>query len=195
MSSFSIARGSINRPLLVWLLMLGCLFGGLWGFSSLGRLEDPAFTIKQAVIVTQYPGASAEQVAREVSEPIESSIQKMGEIDKITSINQPSVSNIEVEIKSTYDGDELPAIWTKLRNRVGDAARGLPDGVSAPFVNDTFGDVFRIFYAASAPGFSDAETHQIATFLRRKILAVEGVADVEVAGLPEEAIFVEPSMA
>ncbi|MEM9229260.1 MAG: efflux RND transporter permease subunit [Pseudomonadota bacterium] len=190
----SIARASIDRPLITWMIMLGCLLGGLWGFSSLGRLEDPAFTIKSAVIATPYPGATAEQVAREVSEPLESAIQKMAEIDRITSVNQPGRSLIEVEIKATFDGSELPDIWTKLRARIRDAARNLPDGTSAPQVNDSFGDVFGLFYAVTAPGFTDAEKYRLSTFLRRELLAVEGVADVEVTGLPDEAIFVEPNM-
>ncbi|WP_421724642.1 efflux RND transporter permease subunit [Bauldia sp.] len=190
----SIARSSIERPLLTWVLILSCLLGGLWGFLSVGRLEDPAFTIKQAVVITQYPGASAAQVATEVSEPLESAIQQMGEVDTITSRNQPGLSRIDVEIKSTYDGAELPGIWTDLRAKVSDAARSLPDGVGVPFVNDGFGDVFGIFYAVTADGFTDAERHEIATFLRRELLTVDGVADVQIAGLPEEAIFVEPSM-
>ncbi|GAB5437480.1 efflux RND transporter permease subunit [Falsiruegeria mediterranea] len=190
-----IARASIEKPLYTWLIILISLLGGIWGFSSLGRLEDPAFTIKQAVIATQYPGATAEQVALEVSEPLESAIQKMGEVDKITSVNQPGSSLIEVEIKSTYDGTELPEIWTKLRARVRDAARQLPQGVSQPFVNDAFGDVFGLFYAVTADGYTDAERHELATFLRRELLTVDGVADVEVAGLPAEAIFVEPDLA
>ena len=191
----SIARFSIEKPLITWLIILGSLFGGLWGFTSLGRLEDPAFTIKQVVISTQYPGATAEQVAIEVSEPLESALQKMGEVDKITSMNQPGISLITVEVFSTFGGEELPPIWTKLRNRVSDAARFLPAGVSEPYINDSFGDVFGIYYAVTAEGFSDAEKHQLATFLRRELLTVDGVADVEVKGLPDEAIFIEPDMA
>ena len=191
----NIARNAIARPLYTWLVILIALFGGIWGFTSLGRLEDPAFTIKQAVIVTQYPGATAEQVALEVSEPLESAIQKMGEVDVITSVNQPGLSTIEIEVQSTFDGTELPAIWTDLRAKIGDAARGLPDGVRTPLVNDSFGDVFGLFYAVTAEGFSDAERHELATFLRRELLAVPGVADVDVQGLPEEAVFVEPDLA
>ena len=187
-----IARRSIERPLPTWTIILVCLAGGLWGFLSLGRLEDPAFTIKQAVVETRYPGASAQQVAEEVSEPLESAIQKMGEIDRIASINRPGVSLIEVHIKSEYDGSELPAVWTKLRARLADASLQLPPGVSSPFVNDSFGDVFGLYYAVTAEGYTDAEKHRLAAFLRRELLAVEGVADVSVEGLPEEAIFIEP---
>ena len=182
-----IARASIEKSLLTWILMLGCLLGGVWGFFDVGRLEDPAFTIKEAVVVTRYPGASAAQVAVEVSEPLESAIQ-LGEVDTIRSTNRPGLSTINVEIKSTFGGDELPAIWTKLRARIRDAARDLPAGAQEPLVNDSFGDVFGIFYAITAEGFSDAEKHRIATFLRRELLAVDGVADVETQGLPPEAI-------
>ncbi|WP_417206646.1 efflux RND transporter permease subunit [Antarctobacter sp.] len=191
----SIARASIDKALITWLLMLICLLGGIWGFATIGRLEDPAFTIKNAIIITQYPGASAEQVAREVSEPIESEIQKMGEIDFITSSNKPGVSRISVNIESTFDGTELPAIWTKLRNRVQDAQRSLPAEAGTPIVNDNFGDVYGVFYAVTAPGFTDAETHEIAEFLRRELLAVDGVADVALAGLPTEAIYVDANPA
>ncbi|WP_170420282.1 efflux RND transporter permease subunit [Ruegeria arenilitoris] len=191
----NIARASIDRPIYTWLVILIALLGGIWGFSSLGRLEDPAFTIKNAVVLTTYPGATAEQVAEEVSEPLESAIQQLGEVDVITSVNRPGQSLIEVEIKSTYDGSELPDIWTRLRAKVRDAARGLPSGVSQPYVNDGFGDVFGLFYAVTAEGFSDAEKHELSTFLRRELLTVEGVADVEVQGLPDEAIFIEPDLA
>ena len=190
-----IARGSIERPLPTWTIILICLAGGIWGFFSLGRLEDPAFTIKQAVVETRYPGASAQQVAEEVSEPLESAIQKLVEVDRIQSINRPGVSMIEVHVKSAVDGSELPAIWTKLRERLEDASQRLPPGVQAPLVNDNFGDVFGIYFAVTAEGFTDAEKHQLATFLRRELLAVEGVADVSIMGLPEEAIFIEPKLA
>ncbi len=187
----SVARASIDRPLITWLIVLGCIFGGIWGFMTLGRLEDPAFTIKQAVVMTQYPGASAEQVATEVSEPLESAIQQLAEVDIISSINQPGRSIIDVQIRDTFGGDELPQIWDKLRARVSSAAPNLPEGAQTPIVDDQFGDVYGLYYAVSADGLSNAEIHQLATFLRREILAVDGVADVVVTGLPEESIFVD----
>ncbi|CUH51662.1 efflux RND transporter permease subunit [Shimia marina] len=191
----NIARASIDKPIYTWLIILMFLFGGAASFFSLGRLEDPAFTIKQAVVTTNYPGATAEQVAIEVSEPLESAIQQMEEIDFITSTNQPGFSRIDVHIKSIYSGDELKDIWTRLRARMRDATRHLPAGVSSPLVNDTFGDVYGIFFAVTAEGFTDSEKHELATFLRREFLTVDGVADVELQGLPEEAIFVEPDLA
>lgn len=188
----NIARTAIDRPVLTWLLMLICLFGGTWGFFDLGRLEDPAFTIKTAVVITEYPGASAEEVARQVSEPLESEIQKMAEVETISSMNQPGLSIITVDMQDHFDGAELPEIWTKLRNRVGQAR--LPEGATRPFVNDGFGDVYGIYYAVTAPSFDASEIYDLATFLRRELLSVEGVADVTVSGVPNEVIYVEPNL-
>ncbi|WP_417243183.1 efflux RND transporter permease subunit [Celeribacter sp.] len=188
-----IARFSINRPIYTWIVMLVCLLGGLWGFNSLGRLEDPAFTIKTAIVVTQYPGASAEEVALEVSELIESEIQKMGEVKDIQTMNQPGLSWITVNMKDQYDGTELPGIWTKLRNRVGDAV--LPSGTTEPYINDNFGDVYGMYYAVTAPGYSDAEINELSAFLRREVLRVDGVSDVALSGVPNEVIYIEPDLA
>nr|WP_321455816.1 efflux RND transporter permease subunit [uncultured Cohaesibacter sp.] len=194
-ASISLARTSIDKSLLTWILILGCLIGGAWGFVSMGRLEDPAFSIKTAVIITQYPGASAEDVAREVSEPLESAIQQMSEIDYITSSNSPGLSRISVNIRMEFGPDELPQIWDKLRHRVSDATSDLPEGAHEPQVNDGFGDVYGIFMAVTAPGFSDSEIHDLARYLRRNLLAINGVASVELDGLPEEVIYVEPRQA
>ena len=188
-----IARLSINRPIYTWIIMLTCLLGGIWGFATLGRLEDPAFTIKTAVVVTQYPGASAEEVALEVTEPLESQIQKMSEIKDIESMNQPGLSWITVNMQDTFDGSELPEIWTKLRNRVNEAA--LPSGATQPYVNDGFGDVYGLYYAVTAEGYSDAEVNELSSYLRRELLLVDGVSDVALSGLPNEVIYVEPQLA
>ncbi|MCT4557838.1 MAG: efflux RND transporter permease subunit [Pelagimonas sp.] len=190
----SLARGAINNALLTWLVMLGCLLGGWWGFNAVGRLEDPAFSIKEAVVITQYPGADAAQVAREVSEPLETALQQMSELKEIRSTNRPGVSTINVTIKDTYRADDLPEVWADLRNRVTDAARDLNSGVQTPMVNDNFGDVFGVYYAVTASGYTDAEIHDIATFLRRELLVVDGVANVDVSGLPEEALFIDVTL-
>ena len=187
-----IARASIERPIYTWLLIVICLFGGLAGYLAVGKLEDPVFTLKSALVITAYPGATASEVAIEVSEVLESEIQNMDEVDVITSRNTPGLSVIEIEIKDRFDGSELPQIWDDLRDRVADAAQELPPGAAAPRVNDSFGDVYGLYYAVTAPGFSDAEIWEVATFLRREVLPIAGVADAELLGLPEEAIFVEP---
>ncbi|MEM7497983.1 MAG: efflux RND transporter permease subunit [Pseudomonadota bacterium] len=188
----SIARLSITKPLYTWLIILFALFGGALGYLEVGKLEDPVFTLKSALVVTPYPGATAAEVAIEVSEVIESELQQMGEVDEITTRALPGVSIIEVEMGEQYDASELPQIWDDLRDRVEDARAGLPRGALPSTINDDFGDVYGVYYAVSAPGYSDADIHEIATFLRREALAVDGVANAQLLGLPEEAIYVEP---
>ena len=186
----NIATFSIERPIYTWIIMLACIFGGIWGFLTLARLEDPSFTIKTAVVTTFYAGADAIQVSKEVTEPLESEIQKMGEVDKITSVNQPGFSQIKVDMKDIYDGGDLPDIWTKMRDRVDDVR--MPNGAGPPIINDTFGDVFGIYYAVLTPGYTDKEVYELSTFLRRELLTVEGVADVDITGLRNEVVYVEP---
>lgn len=188
-----IARTAIDRPIYTWIVILFCLFGGIWGLSSVGRLEDPAFTLKSAIVVTQYPGATAEEVEQEVTEVLESAVQQMSQLDFVTSKSMPGVSELQVEIKSTYDGEEIPQIWDELRRKVGDAQSNLPQGAGPSMVNDDFGDVFGLFYAITAPGFSDADKRSISSFLRRELLTVPGVAKVTTAGEPTETIYLEIS--
>jgi len=188
-----LTRLSIQKPLYTWLLILFCFFGGLAGYLSVGKLEDPVFTLKSALIITAYPGASAVEVSQEVTEVLESELQQMDEVDTITSTNRPGISVIEVEMKDEFDGSELPQVWDDMRDRVDNATSQLPNGVIAPVVNDSFGDVYGLYYAVSAEGYTDDEIWEIATFLRREFLSVEGVANSQILGLPEEAVFIEPS--
>jgi len=185
------ARFAIDRPVNTWLFILILLLGGIWGILTLGRLEDPSFTLKQAVVVTPYPGATAQEVELEVTEHLESAIQQLSQLKRIRSKSVPGRSEITVEIQDTYDGEEIAQVWDELRRKVGDFQRNLPDGAGPSLVNDDFADVFGIFYAVTAEAFDDNEIRDIASFLRRELLTVDGVAKVETRGLPEEAIYVE----
>jgi multidrug efflux pump subunit AcrB len=186
-----VARASIEKPVNTWLIVLICLLGGLYGLLSVGRLEDPAFTIKEAKVITAYPGATAVEVEEEVTEPMESAIQQMAQLKEIRSVSRPGVSEITVEIQDTYDGDELPQVWDELRRKVNDARASLPDNTQPPTVIDDYGDVFGLFYAMKAPGYSDLEIIEIAKSLRRELLTVPGVAKVETAGEPKPEIHIE----
>jgi multidrug efflux pump subunit AcrB len=177
------------------MLILTCLFGGLWGLNTIGRLEDPTFTVKTALIFTSFPGATAEEVETEVSEVIESALQQMQQLDYITSKSTPGLSQVTVEIKTTYDGSELPQVWDEMRLRLRDLRGDLPEGARDPTVNDDFGDVYGLFYAVETKGHSPAEQREIARSLRRGLLPVEGVAKVEIQGLTPEEITVEVSSA
>lgn len=152
-----ISRQFINNPTRVWLAILLLGVGGLVALLNIGRLEDPAFTIKTAVIVTHYPGASAQQVEEEVTLPLENAIQQLPSLDNVSSISSNGLSQITVNIASQYHSSELPQIWDELRRRVGDASRLFPPGVVTPFVNDDFGDVFGFFFAISGDSFTNPE--------------------------------------
>lgn len=188
-----IARASIDRPINTWLIILACLFGGWWGMSGIGRLEDPAFAIKMALVITPYPGASAAQVEEEITEPLESAIQQLPQLKRLTSRSRPGESIIKVEVQNTYDGDALPQVWDELRRKVSDAQSSLPPSAVQSMVHDDYGDVFGIFYAITAPDFSDAEIRELSRFLRRELLTVPNVSKVTTAGEPEEVIYVEIS--
>lgn len=184
----SLARGAIRRPVAVWLAIIFCLIGGLWGLSNVGRLEDPSFTLKTALVFVPYPGATAEEVEREVADVIETALQQMRQLDRVESKSMPGMAQITVEIDMRYGPDEIPQVWDEMRRRIGDVRGELPEGARDPIINDDFGDVFGLFYAVTTQGLTPAEQRDLATMLRRGLVTVDGVARVEVQGLIEEEI-------
>ena len=183
-----IARYSLTKPINIWLLSICFITGGIIAMAEIGRLEDPAFTIKKAVIFTYYPGASAEKVEKEVTEQVEIALQQMWQLDTLTSVSKPGLSRIIIEIQPNIDGPLLPQIWDELRKRLRDIHHDLPLGASAPVVIDDFGDLYGIYYALSAPDFSAAQLREFSRTIRREILTVDGVAKVQVGGILEEEI-------
>ncbi|WP_413665193.1 efflux RND transporter permease subunit [Microbulbifer sp. CNSA002] len=181
----------IEKPVYSWLLMLICLIGGLWGLSDIGRLEDPAFTIKEARVYTFYPGASAQRVEEEVTEKLEVAIQQMGQLDKVSSTSSPGMSEIRVEIKDQYASQELAQVWDELRRKVNDAQSDLPSGALPSIVNDDFGEVYGIYYAITGEGFSLTEMREITKAIRRELLGVEGVAKVSRSGIIDEVAYLD----
>ena len=186
-----IARYALNKPINIWLITLCFLLGGVIALSNIGRLEDPAFTIKQAVIMTYYPGANAEQVEKEVTEQIEIALQQMWQLDKVESESKPGFSRVTMEVKSNLDGPLLPQIWDELRKRLRDIHNDLPLGASKPLIIDDFGDVFGLYYALTAPDFSAYQMREFSRIIRRELLTVDGVAKVAVSGILEEQIVAE----
>ena len=183
-----IARYSIKNPVNVWLLVLICIVGGVIGLSNIGRLEDPAFTIKQARVMTYFPGASAKKVEQEITERVEVAIQQMPQLKRVTSISKPGISEVTVEIKDTYNSSTLPQIWDELRKRLRDVRANLPIGASEPVVLDDFGDVYGLYYALTAPDFTLNEIREFSRIIRRELLTAQGVAKVEVNGLKSQQI-------
>ncbi len=162
-------------------------------YFGLGRLEDPQFTLKQALIITSYPGASPLQVEEEVSYPIENAIQQLPYVDHVTSISTNGTSQIMVEMKGIYRAKELKQIWDELRRKVNDLTPQLPPGVQRPVVNDDFGDVYGMLYAITGDGYSDEEIRDYVDFLRRELVLVDGVGKVSVSGRQQEQVVVEIS--
>ena len=189
--TFDVAGRSIDKPLYPWLLALLCFFGGIWGFLSVGKLEDPSFSIPSAIINTEYPGASAREVEEEVTERLERAIQELAQIDTITSTSMPGRSEIEVAIDSSYRSSEFPQIWDELRRKINDTQRELPDGVQPSIVNDDFGEVYGLFFAVTATNYSARDISELSRFLQRELLTVPNVARVTSAGEREEMIYID----
>ena len=186
-----IARASIDKPVNTWLLILICLLGGIWAVLTLPQLEDPEFTIKEAIILTPYTGASAKEVEQEVTDQLEIALQEMPQLKRLTSRSMPGLSEITVEIKDAFRSDNLPQVWDELRRKVQDTQPNLPPGAGPSRVNDSFGDVFGLYYAVTAPGFEAAELRDFARDLRRVALRVPGVAKVAINGERDERILIE----
>ncbi len=177
----------------MWLVVGLSLFAGWYAYSNMPRFEDPEFTIRQAQIFTPYPGGSPEEVAREVSAPLEEALQDMAEVKEIRSVSSAGFSEISVEIKfeESPTREDLQIIWTKLRNKVRDAAAELPPGTGTSQVFDEFGDVFGIYYVLTGDGYSMAELRSYGKVLRQELLAVPGIGKINIAGEQDEVIYVE----
>ncbi len=171
------------------------IFGGLAAYRSMSRLEDPEFTIKDAKVITTYPGASAREVEEEVTEVLEKAIQQLGQLKYIESISRPGLSNITVTIKDKYDKSSLPQVWDELRRKVGDVQGSLPPGAGPAVVNDDFGDVFGVYFAITGDGFTYKELKDYADVLERELLLCTDVAKVTLSGVQDEVIYVEISRA
>ncbi|MFV0423583.1 efflux RND transporter permease subunit [Oleidesulfovibrio sp.] len=189
-AEFSIRKRTVSLALTVALTM-----GGIIAYMGMGRLEDPAFTIKDAQVITTYPGALPAEVAEEVTDELESAIQQLGQLKRIESVSLPGMSIISVKIKDQYGPALLPQVWDELRRKVGDAQANLPPGAGKPLVVDDFGDVYGIFLAVTADGYSYKELKDYTDFLRKELLTVPDVAKVTLWGAQQEAVYVEISRA
>ena len=175
-------------------LVLSAVFfvGGIVSFQRLSRLEDPEFTIKEALVVTPYPGASAEEVEREVSNKIEMAVQQLGQLKEVESYSTRGLSTVTVRIKDQYDKHSLPQVWDELRRKVGDMQGQLPPGAGPSVVQDDYGDVWGIFLAIYGDEYTPAELYEVAKMLRRELLLVRDVAKVEFWGQRQECLYVIP---
>ena len=179
------------------LTLLGLiLFGGMFSYVQMGKLEDAPFTIKQALVVTSYPGASPMEVRTQVTDVLEESIQTLGELYYLKSENRAGLSKITVYVKKEVRAAEMQQLWDKLRRKVSDVQSKLPEGAGPSVVNDDFGDVLGVFYGLTGHGRSYRELEEQAKLIKNELLKVPDVAKVEISGLqtPTIDIIVSPSL-
>jgi len=182
---------SIKNRVSSWLFATILLLGGIVAYNGLGRLEDPEFTLKKAMVTTSYPGASPTQVEEEVTYPLENAIQQLPYVDYVTSISSAGFSQITIEMKPTYRKNDLKQIWDELRRKVNDLKPRLPPGVQTPTVIDDFGDVYGVLFAISGQGYSYEEIKDYVDYLRRELVLIKGVGKVTVSGEQQEQVVVE----
>ncbi|MBN3807707.1 efflux RND transporter permease subunit [Paraburkholderia sp. Ac-20347] len=186
----NLARTLIERPLIAWIIALVSLIGGIIAYIDIGRLEDPKFTIKTAVVVTLYPGASAKQVESEVTDRIESAVQQLEQVDFIRSRSMAGYSEVRIQIRDQYMSNQLQQIWEQLRRQISDLTPRLPPGAGPPIVLDRFGDVYGLFYAITGKGYSQAQLFDYARELRKDLLTLPDVADIVIAGNQQQQVTV-----
>ena len=187
----NIAQFFIERRVITLVLTLVMLGVGMVSYQGLSRLEDPEFTIKDALIITPYPGASAAEVEEEISDRLEIEVQKMEQLKHVVSKSDRGLSTLTVTIKDEYDKTKLPQVWDELRRKIGDAQTKLPPGAGVPLVVDDYGDVYGIFVAVYGNDYSYAELKDVIDLLRRELLLVKDVGKIDTYGERVEAVYVE----
>ncbi len=189
----NIAGYFIERKVSSWLVTLILLLGGAIAFTNLGQLEDPEFTIKEALVITYYPGASPEQVEEEVTYPIELELQNLPYLDKVVSTSKAGYSKVQITIKDTYRAEQLKQIWDEVRKKVNDMGGSFPTGVGTPIVVDDFGDVYGIMLAVHGEGYPYKDLENYVDYVKRELVLVDGVAKVAVAAEQSEQVTIEMS--
>ena len=192
-SRLNISRWALEHPALTRYLMVVLLVLGVAAYFQLGQDEDPPFTFRAMVVQAYWPGASAQQMAEQVTDKIEKTLQEVPYADRIRSFTKPGESLTILQVKDSSPGKEVSQSWYQVRKRIGDMRSTLPAGVVGPVFNDDFGDVYGSIFALSADGFSPEELRVAADRVRQQLLKVPDVAKVETFGAQSEKIFVEIS--
>ncbi|WP_087001719.1 efflux RND transporter permease subunit [Rhizobium sullae] len=191
MKKFNLSDWALEHRSLVWYFMIVFIIAGAFSYLNLGREEDPNFTIKTMVINAQWPGASAEEVARQVTDRIEKKLEELDNLDYVRSQTVAGQTTIFVELLPTTKARDVEPTWVRVRNMIGDIKGDFPSGVAGPFFNDRFGDVFGNIYAFTSDGLTQRQLRDLVEDARAKVLTVENVGKVDVIGAQDEAIYLE----
>src|SRR5574343_1771652 len=192
-SRFNVSRWALEHPALTRYLMIVLMVMGCAAYFQLGQDEDPPFTFRLMVVQAFWPGATAQQMADQVTDKIEKTLQEVPYSDKIRSYTKPGESLTIFQLKDSSPPKEVAQVWYQVRKKIGDMRSTLPQGVIGPFYNDEFGDVYGTIFALSADGFSDEDLRRHADKVRQRLLRVNDVAKVEVFGVQPEKLFIEIS--
>ena len=195
MPSFNVSAWALRNQALVLyaIILLGVL--GVWSYRGLGQAEDPPFTFKVMVVQTQWPGATAIEVADKVTEAVEKKLQEIPELDYLRSYSRPGESQVFFVVRDSIPAARVPDVWYQVRKKVGDIRHTLPQGVAGPFFNDEFGDTYGNIYALTGDGFDYADLRDYAERVKLALLRVPNVAKIELIGRQDEKIYVEVSNA
>lgn len=191
MKGLNLAEWAIRHKQIVYFFIIAIITGGLWSYFHLGRSEDPDFTIRQAVVTAAWPGASAQQITQQVTDPLEKKLQDTKGLDYIKSFTHDGKTVIYVNLKDSVPKEEMQTRWHEIRNLVNDEWGSLPSGVMGPYINDRFDDVYGSIYAVTGDGFSYEEKRKYAENIRRRLTRVEDVQKVELLGVQKQEIYVE----
>jgi multidrug efflux pump subunit AcrB len=190
---FNLSRWALEHPALTRYLMVVLMVLGFAAYFQLGQDEDPPFTFRAMVVRTYWPGATAQQVAEQVTDKLERTLQEVPHADKIRSYSKPGESQIIFQVKDNFNPAEVPQVWYSVRKKIGDIRPTLPGGVQGPFFNDEFGDVYGVIYALEADGFNYAELKTFSDDVRQRLLRVADVSKVELFGAQDEKLYIEIS--
>ena len=190
---FNLSRWAIEHEPLTRFLMIVLMLLGAASYFQLGQDEDPPFTFRAMVVRAYWPGATTQQMAEQVTDKLERTLQDVPYADIIRSYSKPGESQIIFQIQDHARGQEVANVWYQVRKKIGDMRGTLPQGVVGPFFNDDFGDVYGVIYALQAPGFSHTEARDFADEVRQRLLRVPDVAKVELFGVQEEKLYIEIS--
>ncbi|WP_337266895.1 efflux RND transporter permease subunit [Oryzifoliimicrobium ureilyticus] len=191
MKTFNLSDWALSHRSLVWYFMIVFIIAGIFSYIGLGREEDPAFTIKTMLIQAQWPGASAEEVTKQVTDRIEKKLEELDSLDYTRSVTVAGQTTIFVELLPTTKAKDVKPTWMRIRNLMADIQGDFPSGVVGPFFNDDFGDVYGNIYAFTGDGLTQRQMRDLVESARSKILTVRNIGKVDIIGAQDEAIYLE----
>jgi multidrug efflux pump len=193
-TGFNLSAWALRHRAITLFAMIALAAAGAMSYFGLGRAEDPNFTIKQMVVIVDWPGAAADEMARQVVDPIERKLEELPHLDTLDSQTQPGHAVVTISLRDDTPPGQVAGLWYQVRKKIGDIAPTLPPGIQGPYFNDEFGDTFSIVYALTDDGFSLPELKHVAEDVREQLVSVPGVGKIETIGQQDERISIEVSV-